>query len=275
MKRALVLYVPVLHAGYIQLFRKHAKNMESLYILGPDFIKELMPLHEEIRALPPSVIKKMTEALNIFPMIKVLDKNSLAELKPLALVSADEEISRKFFKKYFPRKKVILERVFLRWDESSVQTTKPVKKMGRGAGRAEKKIMDQLDELSHSSPDWWRQVGAAIGKDGKILLQGYNKHVPSEHTPYINGDPRDFIAAGKNPGLATALHAEQALIAEAARLGIALKDASIYVTAFPCPVCAKLIAYSGIKKCFFRRGSATLDGEQILKGNSVKIIRVK
>jgi dCMP deaminase len=134
--------------------------------------------------------------------------------------------------------------------------------------------MDQLDTLARSSPDWWRQVGAAVIKKGKITLQSHNTHVPSEHSPYINGDPRDFITAGKNPELATSLHAEQVIITEAARKGIPLEGASIYVTAFPCPVCAKLVAYSGIKKCFFRRGSATLDGEQILKSNRVKMIQI-
>ena len=47
------------------------------------------------------------------------------------------------------------------------------------------------------------------------------------------------------------------------------------VTDFPCPPCAKLVAYSGIKKLFYLKGYAMLDGERILKDAGVEIIKIK
>lgn len=130
-------------------------------------------------------------------------------------------------------------------------------------------------KIAESSSDWWRQVGALIVKNGKVILESFNKHVPSQDMPYIDGDPRDFIEAGKSTDITTVLHAEQGLVSEAANRGISLKGASLYITTFPCALCAKAIAYAGVKKCYFREGWANLDGERILKLKGVEIIQVK
>ena len=49
----------------------------------------------------------------------------------------------------------------------------------------------------------------------------------------------------------------------------------MYVTVFPCPPCAKLIAYSGIKRLYCGGGYAVLDGEEVLKSNGVEIYFVE
>ncbi len=274
--RALVLYVPVLHAGYREFFRKHRKDIDVLYILGTPFIKKLMPLHEEIRALPPSEIKKFIETLGIFRSVKVLDPVLLGELDQYDIVTADEEISKNFAEQYLPQGILVsVEPIFLRWDEKKVRSTAPVAAdPAAKVSDFDREMMRHAESAAASSSDWWRQVGAVAVRGAAILFSARNRHVPSDHAPYIDGDPRDFIEAGTLPELSTAIHAEQRLIADAARTGKGLEGASIYVTAFPCPVCAKLIAYSGIKKCFFARGSATLDGERVLKANGVEIIRI-
>ncbi len=112
-------------------------------------------------------------------------------------------------------------------------------------------------------------------KNKKIILISHNRHLPSEHTPYALGDPRDFVKAGESPDIRTSLHAEHGLIVEAARQGIKLNGLSIYAIIFPCPICAKSIAYSGIKNLFFKTGWASLDGLDVLKAQNVKIILVK
>ncbi len=128
---------------------------------------------------------------------------------------------------------------------------------------------------STKTSDWWRAVGGVLVKDRDVTLAEHNHHVPSDHTPYANGDPRDVVEAGTDSHIATAMHAEQSIIVAAARRGIALEGASLYLTVFPCPVCAKLVAYSGIKKVYFGSGHASLDGETILKANDVELFRVK
>ena len=62
---------------------------------------------------------------------------------------------------------------------------------------------------------------------------------------------------------------------ELAKRGIALEGASIYVTTFPCPVCAKSVALSGIKKVYYSKGYSLLDAEDILRAYGVEIVLVK
>ena len=47
----------------------------------------------------------------------------------------------------------------------------------------------------------------------------------------------------------------------------------MYVTDFPCPPCAKLIAGAGIAKLCFREGYAVLDGQDVLEAAGVEIVR--
>jgi dCMP deaminase len=64
-------------------------------------------------------------------------------------------------------------------------------------------------------------------------------------------------------------------VAEAAAKGVSLEGGSLYVNIFPCPPCAKLIAYSGIKNLYYSGGYGALDGESVLKAKGVKIIYIK
>ena len=47
------------------------------------------------------------------------------------------------------------------------------------------------------------------------------------------------------------IHAEMSAIADAARLGLALRNATLYCTTFPCHICAKHIIAAGFKKVVF------------------------
>lgn len=273
--RALVLYVPVLHEGYLKLFKKYQGKVDKLFILGDDIVAEFSPLHKEIRALDPAIAARLIKSLEMFPFVEVIPRKQIQKLAQPSVIAADDELSRGFFKKYFPKKKIVLEKTFLRWDEKNVNASQAPKNVPISHSVFDRKVMTRIKETSTKSSDWWRHVGGAIIKNKRIILATHNRHVPSEHMPYIDGDPRDVVPAGTQSHLSTAIHAEQSLIAEAAKRGTKLAGTSIYVTVFPCPVCAKLIAYSGIKKCFFASGFASLDGERVLKANNVEMIFVK
>ena len=95
--------------------------------------------------------------------------------------------------------------------------------------------------------------------------------------PYIDGDPRDFIKAGERSELCSAFHSELSIITRAANEGLKLSDGEtyIYVSVFPCPMCAMQVAYSGVRRCYFSSGHASLRGEDVLKSQNVEIILVK
>ena len=125
------------------------------------------------------------------------------------------------------------------------------------------------------SSDWWRQVGAvAVAENGKGFLAGCNAHLPTEYTPYIDGDPRSNFDAGMMIELSTAQHAEKQIIALAARDGIPLKGCSLYVTTFPCRSCAQDIAQAGFKRLYFQDGYSQLDADEILRIGKVELIQV-
>lgn len=275
MKRILILYVPVLHAGYIRLFERCKDSVGALFILGPALISELSRFHTEIRALDPETVKVLVQSLGLFGKVAVLEKNHLAELRGKEIITADEEVCREFIAKYLPDEKTDYLPIFLRWDEKNIKSDVTVSYDRISEDPFDRNMIARAIDEAEKSSDWWRHVGAVAVKEGKIIFENHNHHVPSDHMPYANGDPRDAVKPGTLNLVYTSLHAEQTIVAGAAEKGISLADASMYLNIFPCPLCAKLMAYAGIRKCFFRSGSAWLDAESILKANGVEIILVK
>jgi dCMP deaminase len=90
----------------------------------------------------------------------------------------------------------------------------------------------------------------------------------------VDGDPRDNFSRGVRADLSTAAHAEASVIAGAARDGIRLAGADIYVTTFPCPACARLIAEAAFRRCYFTGPYSVLDGDKILRAAGTELIWV-
>jgi len=72
MKKNIVIYMPVLHAGYISFFNKH-KDIDTLYVLDQELINEFAYFEKEIRAIAPSDAVNSVKSLNIFKHIFVAD----------------------------------------------------------------------------------------------------------------------------------------------------------------------------------------------------------
>jgi dCMP deaminase len=277
MPYATVSYIPALHKGYIDFFKKYPG---TLYILGPDFVLEAPRMDRDIRALAPEEIKSLLEGLGIFSKIVVLTKTNLDELlnDPAQIVTPDEEANRLFAGKYLKDKNVELISVFLRWDRQ-ISTTEFQVPPGRviSVNEFDKMMMSNAFEESKKSPDWWRQIGAILVRDKKPVLIAHNTALPSEYTLNALGDPRSNFDAGEAQykDLGKFIHGEANVIAQAAKQGIATDGAYIYVTTFPCPACAKLIAVAGIKEVYYSKGYSMLDAEDILKAFDIKITLVK
>lgn len=275
-KKAIIAYVPVLQEGYRRFFEKY-KDADALYILGKDLIEETEYLRKEIRAIDPELVRKAIESWDLMSSVFVLEKKDIEKLKSEAdtFIMPDEDMMCDLAEKYFFGKKIVFDEIFLRWDKHNTTKEFPVNpdvKISKDT--FDKDMILRALSVSVKSSDWWRIVGAVLVKDGEVIISACNQHVPSPHMPNANGDPRSCFHKGVHLELSTAIHAEAAAIAEAAREGVSLEGASIYVTNFPCPPCAKLIAYSGIKKLYYTIGYGVLDGESILKSRGVEIIFV-
>ncbi len=188
----------------------------------------------------------------------------------------DEDITRELKEKYFSDAVVSFAPVFLRW-EKQISQTELVIAPDRiiSTDEADRELVKAAVAEAAKSSDWWRQVGAVAVRDGKILFSGYNRHMPSDMSMDAYGDPRSSFDAGIRIDLSTAIHGEASLIAKAAKEGVALKGASLYVSTFPCPACAKLIVDAGIEKVFYLKGYSLLDAENILKSADIEIVMVK
>jgi|SRR3989344_4910815 len=271
-----IAYIPALHKGYIDFFKKHPG---SLYILGHDLIHEQPRMDRDIRALTPEEIQKAVNALSLFSEVHILTSKNITEVAQKAknIVMPDEDISRLIAEKYFSGKKIEFATTFLRWDKhTALKTQNPVspdRKISREA--FDKEMIARAYHEAEKSSDWWRQIGALVVKDGKIIFLGHNKPLPSDQVHNVVGDPRSNFDYGVSFELSKFLHAEAGIIAEAAKRGISLDGTHLYVTTFPCPVCAKSVAVAGIKKVFYKEGYSLLDAEDILKGAGVELVLVE
>ena len=276
MRYSVISYIPAIHKGYIDFFKKYPG---ALYVLDEELVREVPRMERDIRALKPAEVKALLQGLGIFDAIIVLNSSTLRELQnnPARVVMPDEDVNRHFAKIHLTDKKVEFVSVFLRWDKE-ISTKESEVPPDRIVSReeADKEIMGAAFREAEKSPDWWRQIGAVAVKDGKVLLAAYNKPVPSkDYTFGPFGDPRSNFDAGEHFEFSKTIHAEAAVIAEAAHRGVALAGASLYITTFPCPVCAKSIAASGITRIYYSKGYSLLDAEDILKAYAVEIVLVQ
>ncbi len=272
--KAVIAYVPVVHRGYRDFFE--TEKADKLFLFGPELIQEFDYLRKDMRALYPNDVRLVLDGWKLFKEIIVAGSKELGEISEGDfIVMPDEDESHKIAEKYLPGHKVEFRNIFLRWDSKKVLEEKQVsyEKTVSSSGLV-KKMMDKAVLESKKATNLWRQVGAIVAKDGDILITGFNKQVPSQHTPYYEGDARMFFKKGFNIELTTDQHAESVVISEAAKKGIAIGGADLFMSTFPCPPCAKLVAASGIKRLYFSSGYSMLDGERILKDSGVEIIRV-
>jgi dCMP deaminase len=271
-----VAYIPVLHEGYRRFIERNAAG-STLFLIGPELTEGVRSIEKEIRALTTEQVKAAIDSWNITADVVILDTAACIELatQKQLLVFPDEDISRQVIERYFTGSEYLFDSAFLRWDKrNTVAEHQVTGDFVVGLGELETSLLRLAVEQSQLSSDWWRQVGAVIARGGDLLLAGHNHHLPHPLTPYVDGDPRGNFFKGIHLELSTAIHAEASVIATAAKRGISLEGCDMFVTTFPCPPCAKLIAESGFNRLFFIGDYAVLDGEKTLRSRGVELIRV-
>lgn len=121
-----------------------------------------------------------------------------------------------------------------------------------------------------------RHVGAVIVKDKRILATGYNGAPAGIKSCADRGEclrrVRN-IASGTMQEVCYAVHAEQNAIIQAAKLGIPLDGAVMYVTHQPCVICTRMIINSGIKKVIYKNGYPDDFALQLFSESNVEIVK--
>lgn len=276
MTDCVVAYVPVLHEGYRRFLEEHGRGAR-LFVVGPELHADYRPLAKDIRALTAEAVAAAVRAWDVCAEVAVLDEAralSLAEERP-RITLPDEDVSQRLVDRYFERCEVRYATTFLRWDRTkTVQLLEPRAHAIATEDEAFAELAGTAEAAAARSVDWWRQVGAALRLADGELRAATNDHEPTRLAAYAVGDPRSNFYKGVGLELSTVTHAEARLVAEAARDGRVTAGATLYVTDFPCPPCAKLIAVAGIERLYYREGYAVLDGQDVLEAAGVEIVRV-
>ena len=123
-----------------------------------------------------------------------------------------------------------------------------------------------------------RKVGAVITKDTRIVSLGYNGPPAGTH----NCDeewPEEGCKRSMKGGCSLALHAEENAIIYAAKNGVSLDNATVYVTLSPCLPCARMIFTTNIKRVVYLnsyaeyKGFAEDEGIEFLRKFGVEVVK--
>lgn len=277
-RTVVIAYVPVLHAGYLRFFAKHA-DADGFCVFSDQLVLECGYLKKEIRALKSAEVVRGLQAFFPSKPASPVSKQDLEQMNAqytrCRVIMPDEDVCHEVARRYLPFCHITYDQTFLRWDRVNTLKELPVDYDRTIAVSAlDREFLRIAAKQAQRSSNWWRQVGAVLTRQGDIVVTAFNRHMPTPYTPYLDGDPRNAFSKGVNIEFGTALHAEKGVICECARLGIATGGTWLYVTTFPCPPCAQAVVAAGIKRVYYSSGYAVLDGDTVLKNAGVELIFV-
>jgi dCMP deaminase len=112
-------------------------------------------------------------------------------------------------------------------------------------------------------------------KDKQILVTGYvGSPVGFPHCDEVGHDLRKSVNEDGtiSQHCVRTVHAEQNALCQAAKRGVSLDGATVYVSMTPCRTCAMLLINCGIKRVYAERKYHTgKESEQMLKKAGIKI----
>ena len=142
---------------------------------------------------------------------------------------------------------------------------------------SDKNFLNIAKELSFASKCVSKQVGAVIVKDGRILSTGYNG-TPAGYQNCSDFWDGKYTKDHHYWSKTYEIHAEMNAIIWAARKGISIEGATIYVTLEPCSECSKNLIASGIKRIVYEKSYEHTNSQIIsrfIKDNNVHIEQIK
>lgn len=137
-------------------------------------------------------------------------------------------------------------------------------------------------EIAKKSTCLRRQVGA-------ILILEDNNHDYLDSTIGYNSAPLHMkncletneclrqklkIPSGERQELCYAIHAEQMAIAEASKKHFDFSHCVLYITTYPCSICAKLICAFDIKKIYYSEGYPDSLTKSIFANSDISCIKI-
>jgi len=121
------------------------------------------------------------------------------------------------------------------------------------------------------------KIGAVIVKDKNIIATGYNGS-PAGH-PHCT-DVGCLVYVSRNPdgeeeeNCFRTIHAEINAIAQAAKHGVEIDGADIYVTASPCYHCLKTLMNTGIKRICYLKPYKIDRIRPLLENSPIELVQI-
>ena len=130
-----------------------------------------------------------------------------------------------------------------------------------------------------------KQVGAILVKDGRIISTGYNgvlsgyqhcNELPFAKHDWTKNDIDSKISQLHHQfAVQNEVHAEQNVIAFAAKNGVSTDGCTMYTTLAPCNDCSKLLAAAGIKEVFYLEDyDRCSSGIEFLQKHGVSVVKL-
>ena len=131
--------------------------------------------------------------------------------------------------------------------------------------------MKIVNDVAERSTCVRRQIGALVVKNNVIISTGYNGAPRGFPHCFEVGCRRDKlnIASGERHEECVGVHAEQNALLQAGRDA---GGATLYVNAFPCKICAKLIINAGIKRVAMSGEYSDKEGLEYLRMADVELV---
>ena len=127
-------------------------------------------------------------------------------------------------------------------------------------------FMNIAEQVATRSTCDRKHIGAVIVRDKTILSTGYNGSIRG--APHCDDIGHDM----ENGHCVRTVHAEANAVAQAAKHGVKIDSAEIYVTASPCLTCFKLLANSGIKVIYYKEFYRDKRIEDYAKQAGIKLV---
>lgn len=137
-------------------------------------------------------------------------------------------------------------------------------------------FMDMAKLAAQRSTCMRRQVGAVAVRDRHVLATGYNGAPRGVMHCEEVGCLREQLGvpSGQRQEICRAVHAEQNVIAQAAKQGVSLDGATLYCTHMPCVTCLKMLINAGIKTIFFEESYPDGLSKDMLEGSQVEMFQL-
>ncbi len=131
-----------------------------------------------------------------------------------------------------------------------------------------------VEDIARRSTCYRRQIGAlVVNSDHEIVSSGFNGNVRGAKHCDVIGCIKDEMGfkSGEGNDWCTAVHAEQNALLQAGKLS---RGSTMYVNAFPCKICARLIVNAGINRVVISGEYTDKDGLRILSDNGIEVKHV-